>query len=69
MSEKINFFIFLLEYYACHKKRNAGDILQEWDDKGITQEIIDGYFVYHQEAIENAFADIDALMETGKHAY
>lgn len=68
MSDELRFFILLLEKYAYDRNRPTGDVLREWDDRGITQEIYDGYFQYHQEAIENACADIDSLMTTGRHA-
>ncbi len=68
-NEEMWFFVYLLEYYAYAKGRNAGDVLQEWDAHGITQEIYDGYFQYHQERIENAYEDIDSLVTTGKHAW
>lgn len=67
-NEEMRFFVYLLEYYAYAKGRNAGDVLQEWDAHGITQEIYDGYFQYHQERIENAYEDIDSLVATGQHA-
>ncbi len=63
------FFIFLLENYSSYKKRSAGDVLRDWDEKEITQKIFDSYFIYHQEALQNAYRDIDTLMETGKHLY
>lgn len=69
MTDETEFFIYLLEHYAAEKDRSAGDVLREWDDLGITQEIHDGYFQYHQESMENAFADIDSLVATGKHAW
>ncbi|MBR0226180.1 MAG: DUF3791 domain-containing protein [Thermoguttaceae bacterium] len=59
----------MLEHYAYAKGRNAGDVLREWDGRGVTQEIYDGYFQYHQEAIENAYEDIDSLVATGRHAF
>ena len=67
MNEELKFFIFLIENYAYTKNRPTGDVLREWDDKGITDEIYDGYFQYHQERLENAFDDIDCLAATGKH--
>ncbi len=67
MTEEMRFFVYLLEYYACAKNRSAGDVLREWDEKGLTREIYDGYWQYHQERIENAFDDIDCLMATGEH--
>ena len=37
-------------------------------NKGVTQRIFDGYWQYHQEAIQNAYLDIDSLVATGQHA-
>ncbi len=68
LTDELRFFIFLIENYAYAKNRRTGDVLREWDEKGITDEIYDGYFRYHQERIENAYADIDCLAATGKHA-
>ena len=69
MSEEMEFFLFLIERYAAAKGRLVGDVLDEWDRCGITQEIFDNYLVYHQERLENAYADIDHLVATGKHAW
>jgi len=69
MNEELKFFLFLIERYAQHKNRSTGDIMREWDAHGITQEIYDGYWEYHVERIENAFADIDSLLATGNHAW
>jgi len=69
MSEEFLFFNYLLEKYAAHKGISAADALREWDKKGITSEVYDGYFQYHQERIENAYEDIDNLLSTGKHAW
>jgi hypothetical protein len=69
LSKEFNFFSWLLEKYAESKNRVTGDVLREWDEKGITQKIYDSYEIYHCEAIENAFEDIDHLTATGKHAY
>ena len=53
--------------YAEYTKKSARDVLKEWDGKGITDTIFNGYFRYHQERIENAFEDIDSLLATGRH--
>lgn len=65
----MQFFLFLIERYANHKNRPTGDVMREWDQKGVTQEIFDGYFQYHQEPIQNAFLDIDSLVVNGVHAF
>lgn len=67
MTKEMEFFLFLIERYAKAKGRMTGDVLREWDEKDITKEIFDGYFEYHQERLENAYDDIDALVTTGKH--
>ena len=67
MTEEMKFFLFLIERYAKHKDRKTADVLRDWDEKGITQEIYDGYYQYHQERIENAYQDIDSLSTTGRH--
>lgn len=67
MTEEMKFFLFLLERYSNKYGRFTGDVLREWDEKNITNEIYDGYFQYHQERLENAYDDIDSLVATGKH--
>ncbi|MBO5534176.1 MAG: DUF3791 domain-containing protein [Clostridia bacterium] len=69
MTDEMQFFLFLIERYANHKNRPTGDVMREWDQKGVTQEIFDGYFQYHQEPIQNAFLDIDSLVVNGVHAF
>ncbi len=69
MTDEYKFFLFLLECYAAHKGVPTGDVLKAWDRQGVTQEIYDNYCVYHTERLENAYADIDALLTTGKHLY
>ena len=69
MTDEMHFFLFLIERYANHKNRPTGDVMREWDQKGVTQEIFDGYFQYHQEPIQNAFLDIDSLVVNGVHAF
>ena len=69
MSAEMSFFIYLLEQYAAYRDRKTGEVLKEWDQKQITQKIYDNYWGYHTERLENAFADIDSLLATGKPAW
>ena len=69
MTDEMKFFLFLIERYANNYNRFTGDVLKEWDEKGLTQKIFDGYFQYHQERLENAYEDINSLVATGKHAW
>lgn len=63
MSKEGEFFIYLLERYADFKKENASEILKLWDRIGLTNLIYDLYEIYHVERLENAFEDIDKLVE------
>ena len=69
LTEEQAFFVYLLECYAGEKGRPTGEVLREWDERGITQYVLDNYPQYHSEAIENAYADIDSMLETGKPAW
>ena len=63
MSKEGEFFIYLLERYADFKKEKASEILKLWDQIGLTNLIYDLYDIYHVERLENAFEDIDKLVE------
>lgn len=69
MSKEFSFFAFLLESYAEHKGVSASTILKTLDEKGLTDFVYQMYDLYHIEAIENAYMDLDSLIETGKPAW
>lgn len=66
MSKEMDFFIYLLEAYAQEKGRLASDVMREWERLNLIQVIFDNYLMYHTEALDNAFADIDSLVKTGR---
>ena len=63
------FFVYLIECYAEYKQMSATEVLKVLDDKNLTDFVFSMYEMYHAEAIENAFADIDSLIATGKTAW
>ena len=67
LPKEYQFFLFLLEYYADAKGISGADVLDQWDKHGITNEIMEGYEIYHIESLDNAVKDIDSLINTGKH--
>lgn len=69
LTREMSFFIYLLEQYAGDNNRSTSDVLREWDECGVTQEIYDMYEMYHQESIRNAYEDIDHLVVTGEHKW
>lgn len=69
MDKEFRFFVYLLESYAVHKKMKTGDVLRLLDNKGLKDYVFSMYEIYHSEAIENAYRDLDSLISTGKPAY
>lgn len=64
MSKEMEFFIFLLEQYAFARNSSADVVLKKWDEAGITDTIYNMYEMYHTEYLENAYNDIDKLLES-----
>ena len=69
MNKEFEFFVYLIESYAKYKNTDAFHILKILDEKGKTDFIYNVYELYHTEAIENAYQDIDSLVETGHPAW
>ena len=59
MSREFGFFIYLLERYAEHLGVTADVAYRRLAEKGLVDYAIGMYELYHVEAIENAFADLD----------
>ena len=59
MSREFSFFIYLLERYAEHLGVTADVAYRRLAEKGLVDYVIGMYELYHVEAIENAFADLD----------
>ena len=64
MTKEMEFFTFLMEQYAQYKNTTADKILRQLDELNLTDYIFNMYEMYHVEALENAYADIDKLIET-----
>lgn len=69
MSKEFRFFTYLLESYARHKNTTAGEVLKMLDEKKLTDFVYKMYELYHVEAIENAYMDLDSLIATGQPAW
>lgn len=59
MSKEFRFFIYLLERYARHRGESATDLYDRLEAAGLIDYAENMYELYHVEAIENAFADLD----------
>lgn len=69
MTEEMSFFMYLVEHYAEYKSKKTREVLKEWDELNLTTFIYDMYEIYHIERLQNAFDDIDSLIQTGKTAW
>ena len=63
MTKEMEFFTFLMEQYARYKHTTADKILRQLDELNLTDYVFNMYEMYHVEALENAFADIDKHIE------
>ena len=63
MAKEMEFFSFLMEQYATHKGTTANKILAQFEEKKLTDFVYSMYERYHAEALENAFDDIDRLLQ------
>ena len=59
MSKEFKFFIYLLERYAEHLGVTADVAYRRLSQKGLVDYAVNMYDLYHVEAIENAFTDLD----------
>lgn len=59
----MEFFTFLMEQYARYKNTTADKVLHQLDELKLTDYVFGMYEMYHSESIENAFANIDKLIE------
>lgn len=69
MNKEFRFFAYLLESYAAHKNLRTSKVLQMLDEKKLTDFVFGMYELYHCESIDNAFRDLDSLIETGQTAW
>ena len=66
MSKETRFFIHLIERYAEYKHSTAEKLLQQWEEADMVDFTYDMYELYHVERLENAFEDIDKLIQARK---
>ena len=66
MTKEMEFFTFLIEQYAHYKTTTADVIMHQLDELNLTDFVYSMYEMYHSEAIENAFEDIDRLINEKK---
>ncbi|MCL1990743.1 MAG: DUF3791 domain-containing protein [Defluviitaleaceae bacterium] len=75
LDKEFEFFIYLLEHYSKYKHTTADKMLHIWNtslvhsEERLTDFILAMYWLYHTQALDNAFKDIDHLIKTGEPLY
>ena len=62
MAKEMEFFSFLMEQYAAYKGTTSNKILARLEEKNLTDFVYSMYERYHTEALQNAFDDLDRLL-------
>ena len=63
MAKEMEFFSFLMEQYAAYIGTSSNKILAQLEEKKLTDFVYGMYERYHTEALENAFEDMDRLLQ------
>ncbi len=63
MSREFRFFIYLIERFAEHRGESAAETYSHLERAGLLDYAENMYELYHVEALDNAFADLDHRLE------
>lgn len=69
MSKEMNFFIYLLENYAYYIHTTSDKIINELIRLNLLDKVYNSYEFYHIESLDNAYQDIDKLIEKVKECH
>ena len=66
MSKELRFLVFAIEYYRQAKNLTGSEVAALFRDQGLSQMVLDNYFLYHIESPDNMVADLDRYLATGE---
>ena len=66
MGKEFRFFIYLLERFAEHRGESAAETFSCLESAGLLDYALGMYELYHVEALDNAFADLDHRLALAK---
>lgn len=66
MSKEMRFLVFAIECYRQAKGLTGSEVAALFREKGLSQYVLDNYFLYHIESPDLMVADIDRYVETGE---
>lgn len=66
MSREMRFLVFALEYYRQAKGFTGPEVADLFKTHGLSQYVLDNYYLFHIESPDLMVADIDFFVATGK---
>ncbi|MCI9261601.1 DUF3791 domain-containing protein [uncultured Adlercreutzia sp.] len=66
MSKELRFLVFAIEYYRQAKNLTGSEVAALFRDRGLSQMVLDNYYLYHIESPDNMVADLDRYLVTGE---
>lgn len=66
MSREMRFLVFALEYYRQAKGLTGPEVADLFKAHGLSQYVLDNYYLFHIESPDLMVADIDSFVATGK---
>lgn len=66
MSKELRFLVFAIEYYRQAKNLTGSEVAALFRDRGLSQMVLDNYYLYHIESPDNMVADLDRYLATGE---
>ncbi len=66
MGKEFRFFIYLIERFAEHRGESAAETYSHLEQAGLLDYAENMYELYHVEALDNAFADLDHRLDTAE---
>ena len=66
MSKEMRFLVFAIEHYRQAKGLTGPEVAALFREKGLSQYVLDNYFIYHIESPDLMVTDIDRYVETGE---
>lgn len=66
MSAELEYLAFAMEKYRQAKGMSPAEVAKLFHDAGLTQRVLENYYLYHIEASANMIADLDSYLESGR---
>ena len=65
MSAELEFLAFAMERYREAKGLSPAEVASLFRERGLSQVVLDNYYLYHIESPAHMIADLDSYLATG----